>query len=295
MPRPTPLQQACPRPIRLKAGRIGGKVGQPVNRAQHQRTIAEDRLRWTLLASAWMHFGVAVVLAWIRVPSPEARQVVPIQIIRPSLVSPRASEVVQGVSQRARAPRADVRPSRTTARNRAPSTAVAPVPRDPPPARRARRPQRFGGDTDPVASFQVSMGWTRKMPTGPSFRSPDAPNRPVPRSFEPADQLGRDSVLGRYVAELESLVAARWARLELPIRERASGIQGTVQVEYHIDRSGRIHDLRVTRSAGVLSLDRLALEAIPRRVPRIPQGVDRDTLVHRVSLRYDNPLLMANP
>ena len=101
------------------------------------------------------------------------------------------------------------------------------------------------------------------------------------------------STLGVYLEKVEMIIRRRWNREELPIYDRAIGVQGKVTVQFHIDDKGRISQSFLVSSSGNDELDRLALRAIPDRLPPIPRELAMAGLRHKVTLRYKNPLISS--
>ena len=105
-----------------------------------------------------------------------------------------------------------------------------------------------------------------------------------------ADVVG--TPLGQYRAALDKEIRANWTSVDLPIHDRALGIQGNVVVAFRIERNGRVFDKTITRSSGHTSLDMMAMASIPERLRRIPKDVEGRQVFHRYTFIYRNPLIV---
>ena len=97
--------------------------------------------------------------------------------------------------------------------------------------------------------------------------------------------------LGVWVARAEQRITTRWGGLDLEPHERALGLQGQVTVRYVVAPNGRVSEVGIARSSGNDQLDRMALDAIPTRLPRLPRERRDRPLHHQITLRYRNPLV----
>lgn len=100
--------------------------------------------------------------------------------------------------------------------------------------------------------------------------------------------------LGKYTEEVYAILEQRWFALDLDAHQKALGIQGDVGVVFRISRSGRVYDIDVTRSSGNRELDRMAISAIPERLPRVPSDVESATVVQHITFHYRNPWLVSS-
>jgi protein TonB len=75
------------------------------------------------------------------------------------------------------------------------------------------------------------------------------------------DQL--DFTYGYYVDQMLALISAHWVRPPV-----GSGVEAVVS--FRIDRTGRVSDLRITRSSGINSFDLAALRAVQSASPLPP-------------------------
>lgn len=150
--------------------------------------------------------------------------------------------------------------------------------------------------TDPVAQFRNALGWapldrsrlTRIEPT--SLEDSQLAQRDAPLLYEPAVRA-HGTPLGEYIDQVERQIAERWLKHDLGVHPKGVGIQGQVTVRYAIRNNGKTQAVRIASSSGVADLDRMALASIPRQLPRIPAGVERESIEHQIVLRYRNPLL----
>ena len=150
--------------------------------------------------------------------------------------------------------------------------------------------------SDPVAQFRQALGWAPMDRSKLTRKEPDAvvdsqvipPDAPL--TYVPAVRA-HGTPLGDYMARVEQQIADRWMRTDLGVHPKGVGIQGQVTVRYAIRSNGRTQAVRIASSSGVPALDRMALHAIPRQLPRIPTSLEHDAIEHQVVLRYRNPLL----
>ncbi len=137
----------------------------------------------------------------------------------------------------------------------------------------------------PRAAWAATIGTNGMLATSPQISAD------LPTSWTPQVDV-KGTALGRYVEELEGIVAERWATLDLTVGERAAGIGGGVIVRYKVWPGGKVTDRQIAASSGMLFLDHMALQAIPDHVPRFPRDLDREEpLWHQVQLQYRNPLV----
>jgi TonB family protein len=112
-------------------------------------------------------------------------------------------------------------------------------------------------------------------------------------SFE-ADPAASQSVaalatpLGRYTQVALDLVNERWYDEDLPVEQRVAGVQGSVLVRFDVNRNGRVRGVKLMRRSGHAALDRMALRAVPSRLPAPPDDVDAPCR-QQVAFRYINP------
>ena len=101
---------------------------------------------------------------------------------------------------------------------------------------------------------------TPTPPTAPA----STPSTPAPAAAEPvssaASQAAKQSWQSRLLGHL-----ARYKRY--PEEARRRGIEGTSQVRFNLDRSGRVLSVELARSSGNAALDRATLAMIRRASP----------------------------
>jgi len=161
------------------------------------------------------------------------------------------------------------------------------------------------GTSDPVEALRLALGWgtldrDRLAPRpqwagthgglGADHTSPQTVADDVDIRWEPAVNA-RATPVGRYIAQVEDIVGARWQQQDIGTSSRAVGIQGQVTVQYTIRPTGRVTEIELARSSGHPILDQIALDAIPRKLPRFPPGIEKAQIPHRIVLRYRNPLV----
>lgn len=250
-------------------------------------------LRYCLLACAWLHTGLlaAALHAPASNPLPATSQVSVARWI-PLPEAPEPTQFVEAIQR----PEVPTQPT--------PVTAV--VDQDATPSRdHVSQPSsaQAGGEgveapatTDPVAQFRQALGWAPVDRSQLIRKDADAlvdsqvtpPDAPL--TYVPAIRA-HGTPLGDYMARVERQIADRWMRTDLGVHPKGVGIQGQVTVRYGIRSNGRTQSVRIASSSGVPELDRMALHAIPRQLPRIPASLNRDAIEHQIVLRYRNPLL----
>lgn len=92
--------------------------------------------------------------------------------------------------------------------------------------------------------------------------------------------------LGRWLQRVTDEVVQRWFDAELPVEERVIGGVRDVTVRVEIARSGRVRTSQITASSGRPTLDRLALQAVATRVPKIPREVGQRRVEHEITFHY---------
>lgn len=114
-----------------------------------------------------------------------------------------------------------------------------------------------------------------------------------PQSFEgtlatEVDVGAKATPLGRYTQAALDLVNERWYDEDLPLEQRVAGVQGSVLVRFDVNRNGRVKGLKLLRRSGHAALDRMALRAVPSRLPAPPEEVPAPVR-QQVAFRYINP------
>jgi TonB family protein len=159
-------------------------------------------------------------------------------------------------------------------------------------------------DSDPVDDLRSALGWasspgetdkpifvrTSALPsdTLPSS-SPQAVADASFLSDEHAYVTVRDTPLGRYTEAIYEIVQAAWTSMDLPEEEKALGTHGRVTVRFRVHSSGKVRDTSILKDSGYVSLDRMAYDAIPERLPRFPKEIGSGTLVQTITFHYNNP------
>jgi len=98
--------------------------------------------------------------------------------------------------------------------------------------------------------------------------------------------------LGVYLHDVDQRIGRAWNEVDLPMEERALGIQGRVILTIQIRASGKVARLQVVASSGNARLDEMARKAIPRRFKAFPKALELDGIAHKITLRYSNPLIL---
>ena len=166
------------------------------------------------------------------------------------------------------------------------------------------------GYGDIVNDLREALGWggidrSKLAVRRPSF-GPELPgsgeqatsrNALIAEHYDLADiafVAAKETPEGHYLEEVTTVVNARWSELDLSLDDRARGIGGNVVVLFRVHRNGKVEDVLVERSSGNVDLDRLALSAVPERLPRFPKDLEHNQLVHRMHFRYDNPFIAVD-
>ena len=104
---------------------------------------------------------------------------------------------------------------------------------------------------------------------------------------EMASIRAKETPLGQFAAETYDMMSAAWYAIELSRAQRALMVYRTVVVEVTIAPSGKVLSAEVVDESGDLALDRVALAAVPARLPRLPLGVGSPNLRMRWTFTYD--------
>lgn len=160
-----------------------------------------------------------------------------------------------------------------------------------------------------VSDLRAALGWggvdrqrTRPRRTLPGTESSDGNLPTSPKVSDDELDLARfavvdakDTPLGRYRAAINEEIDASWHQMDLSVHERALGIQGDVTVVFHVQHNGRVSDATIVRRSGHASLDQMALDAIPDRLPRFPKDIEQDAIYHLYTFHYRNQLIVREP
>ena len=128
-------------------------------------------------------------------------------------------------------------------------------------------------------------------PTVNGAETPSVGSSTVSFDGELSDDVVASTVatpLGRYTQLALEVVNSRWYDEELPLAQRVAGVEGSVLVRFDVSRNGRVNGVKLLRRSGFASLDRMALRAVPSRLPELPDDVD-GAIRQQVSFRYVNP------
>lgn len=103
----------------------------------------------------------------------------------------------------------------------------------------------------------------------------------------------RETPLGKYFDTVYPILQERWAAQDLDILDRGLGIQGEAAVVFRIRANGKVDSVVLFRSSGNSMLDSMAVAAIPEKLPKLPRDVGGEAVLHKVTFRYDNPLVVG--
>jgi TonB family protein len=163
-------------------------------------------------------------------------------------------------------------------------------------------------ELDPVAQFREALGWAGLEQevlaphrgsvglVGSDGRSAASPQTVLPEEYPLSNSVAVTAMatdLGAYLHEMDLRISRAWNQTDLPMEERALGIQGRVTLVLQIRNTGRVRYLSISASSGNSRLDAMAAEAIPRRFKAFPPGLNIDGITHRITLRYSNPLILS--
>ena len=123
----------------------------------------------------------------------------------------------------------------------------------------------------------------------PHIATPPAAIRPQPTEAPPNQPTSRSSVAEATVASDWQRSLATWlaAHKTYPDEARRGGIEGKVALRLTVDRSGRVLDVVLVRSAGSPTLD-AAAEAMVRNavLPPFTAGMSQDAVKITIQLHY---------
>lgn len=160
-----------------------------------------------------------------------------------------------------------------------PPPAVAIPPEAPPPPPRPPVVRK----TPPLARSVVPPR-VAETPAATEPHPTDAPPNPTPNPTPPGPPAPAAPVAGDWQRSLAAWVTAHKV---YPDEARRRGIVGAVALRLTADRSGRVLDVTVVRSAGSSILD-AAAEAIVRNavLPPFTAGMPQDTVTITIQLHY---------
>ena len=137
---------------------------------------------------------------------------------------------------------------------------------------------------------------------GASIASPGAADRSATAPLTVADlsvRLGdvtrlnaRATPLGVYISTIEDEIRKAWV---LPVEYRAMGTQGVAEVSFVVSRNGRVSRAQIVRKSGTDGLDRIALQSIPRWLPRFPKEIDRRQIQFSYVFRATDSIVTGVP
>lgn len=159
---------------------------------------------------------------------------------------------------------------------------------------------------EPVDAVREALGWGRldreKIKPHPgSAPAPSSMASVVGSSQTVLDQPIDDVVmvsaegtpLGTYTEQIYGVLQTRWYALDLDVHDKALGLQGEVTVIFRVLRTGKVTDVKVKKSSGIYNLDRMAVEAVPAHLPRIPREIEGPYVVQHVTFSYRNPFIAS--
>ena len=141
-------------------------------------------------------------------------------------------------------------------------------------------------ELDPVADLRDSLGWSgirdqQQAPkrgtvglVGSTGRSASSPQTVLPDDFPLSNDVAVSAMateLGAYLHDVDVRIAAAWNETDLPMEDRALGIQGRVTLVLQIRSTGRVSYVHISASSGNSRLDEMARIAIPRRFRAFPK------------------------
>jgi hypothetical protein len=162
------------------------------------------------------------------------------------------------------------------------------------------------GNIDPVDDLRQSLGWggmdrsqlkprntTLAVGVSDGYQQRSAQTVLSPE-YEVSNVVRVSAVsteVGVYIQRVDEILARRWADFDLDPHERAVGWQGQVVIEFHIAANGKVGDVEVVSSSGCPSLDDMGQNCVPGKLPHFPAALELNEVMHRVTLRYRNPLI----
>lgn len=95
---------------------------------------------------------------------------------------------------------------------------------------------------------------------------------------------------GIYRGLIDEIISERW--LSMPIDgSNSMFLRGATTIEFMVRRTGRVARVRLTKTSGHSSLDLIALQSIPKRLPKLPREISSKKMHHQYTFRYINPSL----
>jgi periplasmic protein TonB len=212
--------------------------------------------------SILVHLVVLALLAtWggqVRQPPLKPQRVMRVQIARPPVVQPPASETA-----------ADPEPAPVALPQPDPPPRPLPTPEPPPVVLPPKEVPRAEPRREPPPE-------PRPEPPPPQPRQEPEPAPPSEAEPRPAAPAGGPTITGTdvdfpfawYLSRVEGIIARQWNPRQLGFRE---GTSRTCVVHFMIDRNGQVSQVTLVRSSGVSLFDREALRAVKSgRLPPLP-------------------------
>jgi protein TonB len=161
-----------------------------------------------------------------------------------------------------------------------------PEPLPPPPAE-TKSPEAPPPITHPPVVHKTTP--RVKPVTPPHIAETPTAIQPQPSDAPPSQPISRSSVAEAPIAGDWQRSLATWlaAHKTYPDEARRRGMEGTVVLRFTVDRSGRVLDVVLVRSAGSSMLD-TAAEAMVHNatLPPFTDGMSQDTVTVTVQIRY---------
>jgi len=108
-----------------------------------------------------------------------------------------------------------------------------------------------------------------------------------PEVVETPEVAARRTERGVYLDKVVDVLMSRWnPGRDLPMEQKAAGVKGAVTVRVVIEPTGRVSSKEVSRSSGNPYLDYLAMEAIPKKLPRFHPEMEQVSLVYPATLNW---------
>lgn len=168
-------------------------------------------------------------------------------------------------------------------------------PQDPEPASQPELPPRAARQPDPapVLAIPESTPTTASTPVvAAPAESAAVPTEPPanaqarsPAQAAPGSLPGSSDDVRRYIA---AVMHELYKHKKYPRELKKAKVEGTVVVQFTIDRGGRLLASSVEQGSGHAALDRAALDMLARAapLPAIPESMDRSELALAIPVEY---------
>jgi periplasmic protein TonB len=275
------------------AAKTDGSAAPPPLRAQHADRSERGptgRLRWAACLAFALTFHAALAVALLRYWNPKQEQLAGAPLILVELAAvpvapaPTSSDAPPGPQQMQTqaAPavkheaKRDIKPQPEKPVEKTASIASQP---------RAERPAAALPPPKPAEPPR------QKKPAASPARQASAPSA-APHRAERTAAPSRGASTGNpdAISDWKSRLVSRLERFKhYPAKAQARGEHGVAQLAFSVDRSGRIHDVRIRRSSGSTTLDRatLALVARAQPLPPPPPEIRGGRIAITVPIRYN--------